>query len=127
MSFGNPSELFLLVRICFVRLMLFSVGACLVFVASTEHKIGLLPSMAIHISVTTCDACAADHMVRFTRPSPSVFVYSKQSKTGAGEGLGTRLVGMYPALLLHTPLVITISVYSWSHVDTSLVVCTIHH
>ena len=71
--------------------MLFSVRACLVFVARTERKISLLPSMAIHISVTTCDACAADHVVRFTRPSPSVFTYCKRSKTGAGEGLGTRL------------------------------------
>ena len=26
-----------------------------------------------------------------TRPSPSVFGYCKRSKTGAGEGLGTRL------------------------------------
>ena len=92
MSFGNPSELFLLARICFVRLMLFSVSACLVFVASTERKISLLPSMAIHISVTTCDACAADHVVRFTRPSPSVFAYCKRSKTGAGEGLGSVLL-----------------------------------
>ena len=91
MSFGNPSELFLLARICFVRLMVFSISACLVFVASSERKIGLLPSMAIHISVTTSDACAADHVVRFTRPSPSVFAYCKRSKTGAGEGLGTRL------------------------------------
>ena len=91
MSFGNPSELFLLARICFVRLMLFSVSACVVFVASTERKIGLLPSMAIYISVTTCDACAADHVVRFTRPFPSVFAYCKRSKTGAREGLGTRL------------------------------------
>ena len=76
----------------FVRLMLFSVGACLVFVASTERKIGLFPSIAIHISVTTCDACAADHVVRFTRPSPSVFAYCKRSKAGAREGLGTRLI-----------------------------------
>ena len=60
--FGNPLELFLLARICFLRLMLFSVSTCLVFIASTERKIGLLPSMAIHISVTTCDACAADHV-----------------------------------------------------------------
>ena len=64
MSFGNPSELFLLAQICFVRLMVFSVSACLVFIASSERKIGLLPSMAIHIGVTTCDACAADHVVR---------------------------------------------------------------
>ena len=38
--------------------------------------------------------CAADHVVRFTRPSPSVFAYCKRSKTGAGEGLGTRLGNM---------------------------------
>ena len=30
-------------------------------------------------------------MVRFTRPSDSVFAYCKQSKTGAREGLGMRL------------------------------------
>ena len=30
-------------------------------------------------------------MVRFTRPSGSVFAYCKRSKTGAEEGLGTRL------------------------------------
>ena len=92
MSFSNPSELFLLARICFLHLMLFSVSAYPVFVASRECKIGLLPGMAIHISVMTCDACAADHVVRFTRPSPSVFAYCKRSKTGAGEGLGTRLI-----------------------------------
>ena len=67
--------------------MLFSVGACLVFIASTERKIGFLTSMAIHISVTTCD------VLGFTRPSPSVFAYCKRSKTGAREGLGTRLDG----------------------------------
>ena len=62
---------------------------CLIFVASTEHKNGLLPSIAMHINVKTCDACDADHVVRFTMPSPSVFTYCKQSKTGAREGLGT--------------------------------------
>ena len=67
---------------------MFSVGACLVFIASTECKIGLLPSMAIHISVTTC---ADYHVVRFTRPSPSIFTYCKQSKTGGGEDLAMRL------------------------------------
>ena len=36
-------------------------------------------------------SCAVDHVVRFTRPSGSVFAYCKQSKTGAREGLGTRL------------------------------------
>ena len=86
MTFGNPSELFLLARIYyFVRLILFSIGACLIFVASTKRKIGLLPSMAVYISVTTCDACAMDHVVRFTRPSPSVFGYCKRSKTGDGK------------------------------------------
>ena len=58
----------------------------------SKRKIDLLPSMAIHIVVTTCDTCAMDHVVRFTRPSPSVFAYCKQSRTGAVEGLGTRLV-----------------------------------
>ena len=33
-----------------------------------------------------------DHVVRLTRPSGSVFAYCKRSKTGAGEGLGTRLI-----------------------------------
>ena len=91
----------------FLRLMLFSVSACLVFVASTEQKIGLLPSMAIHISVTTCDACAADH-VRFTRPSPS---YCKRSNTGAGEGLGTRLSLLSVAVGRHF-----LSVYACTHI-----------
>ena len=49
----------------------------------SEHKIGLLPSLAVHLSVTTCDTCAMDHVVRFTRPSPSVYAYCKQ-------GLGSR-------------------------------------
>ena len=101
MLFGNPSELFLLARIGIVRLMLFSISTFLVFVASTERKICLLCSMAIHISVTTCDGCAADHMVRFTRPCLSVFAYCKQSRTGGREGLGTRLVCyLLPLLLL---------------------------
>ena len=38
-----------------------------------------------------CDICAPDHVVRFTRPSPSIFAYCKRSKTGSGEGLGMRL------------------------------------
>ena len=37
-----------------------------------------------------CDITqGTDHVVRFTRPSGSVFAYCKQSKTGAGEGRGT--------------------------------------
>ena len=35
---------------------------------------------------------AADHVVRFTRLSGSIFAYCKRSKTGAGEGLGMRLM-----------------------------------
>ena len=62
MSFGNPLELCLLAQICFVRLTLFSVGTCLIFVASTERKISLLRSMAIHIKR---DARATYHVVRF--------------------------------------------------------------
>ena len=58
----------------------------------------------------TCDvSCAVDHVVRFTRPSPSVFAYCKWSKTGAGEGLGMRLdwsqqtkETVYPSLFFPT-------------------------
>jgi len=32
-----------------------------------------------------------DHMMKFPRPSPSVFAYCKQSKTGGVEGLGMRI------------------------------------
>ena len=45
---------------------------------------------------------AADHVVRFTRPSPSVFVYCKRSKTGAREGLGTRLFFLTCELIIPT-------------------------
>ena len=38
-----------------------------------------------------CSIASADQVVRFTRPSDSVFAYCKQSKTGAREGLGMRL------------------------------------
>jgi len=41
--------------------------------------------------VTTFDGRAADHVMKFPRPSPSVFAYCKRSKTGGVEGLGTRL------------------------------------
>ena len=61
---------------------MFTVGACLVFVASTECKIGLLCSLAIHIKVTTCDTCGVDDVVRNPQPFPSVFAYCKCSKTG---------------------------------------------
>ena len=40
----------------------------------------------------TCDvSCAVDHVIRFTRHSPSIFAYCMRSKTGAREGLRTRL------------------------------------
>jgi len=42
--------------------------------------------------VTTFDGRAADHVMKFPRPSPSVFAYCKRSKTGGVEGLGMRLV-----------------------------------
>ena len=41
------------------------------------------------------------HVIKWTRPSPSVFAYCKRSKTGRWEGLGTRLGVSYlpvPAL-----------------------------
>jgi len=38
-----------------------------------------------------CDvSCTVNHMVRFTRPSGSIFAYCKRSKSGAGEGLWER-------------------------------------
>ena len=72
-----------------IRLMLFSVAACFSFTARTESRSVFSTT---HISVTTCDTCAMDHVVRFTRPSPTVFVYCKQSRTGGGEGLAMWLV-----------------------------------
>jgi len=41
--------------------------------------------------VTTFDGRATDHVMKFPRPSPSVFAYCKRSKTGGVEGLGMRL------------------------------------
>ena len=81
-SFGNLSELCLPAWIYLVL----PVGACLLFMAGTECKISLLYCMARH-------NCVVDHMVRNPRPSPSIFAYCKRSKTGGGEGLGTRLLG----------------------------------
>ena len=40
----------------------------------------------------SCDVSrAADHVMKYPRPSPSVFAYCKRSKTGGVEGLETRL------------------------------------
>ena len=74
--------------VCFVGLMLFSVGACLMFVANTECKISLLCSMDIHTSVTKCDACAANHMIRFTRQEHRQLL---RSGGGGGGGLAARI------------------------------------
>jgi len=40
----------------------------------------------------TFDGRAADHVMKFCRPSLSIFAHCKQSKTGGVEGLGTRLI-----------------------------------
>ena len=54
---------------------------------SWRYKCGYVSNSRI------CDVTlAADHVIRFTRPSGSVFAYCKRSKTRAGEGLGTRLL-----------------------------------
>ena len=43
-------------------------------------------------SLAVCKNCdITDHVVRFTKLSPTIFAYCKRSKTGGGEGLGTRL------------------------------------
>ena len=39
----------------------------------------------------TFDSRTADHVMKFPRPSPSIFAYCKWSKTWSIEGLGTRL------------------------------------
>ena len=44
--------------------------------------------MAIHISVMICDACAADHVVRFTRPSPSLVTSRKQPTENPSGNVG---------------------------------------
>ena len=62
------------------------------------------------LSVTTCDTCAMDHVVRFTRLSPSIFAYCKWLKTGGGEGLGTRLDDWLPCTAL---LAVYIEDYYW--------------
>ena len=67
-------------------------------------------------------------MIKWTRPSSSVFAYSKQSKTGRWAGLGTRLISLlakkntytYPGkhkrgvLAVGTPY----SQLAWSHCPT---------
>ena len=50
-------------------------------------RLGLFPSMTVHVSVTTCDVRAEDHVVKFTRPSPSVFAYCKWSQNGGDQNL----------------------------------------
>ena len=44
------------------------------------------------MNMSPCLESVTSPVVRFTGPSGSVFAYGKRSKTGAGEGLGTRLV-----------------------------------
>ena len=67
-------------------------GAFPIFVASTECKICLLYHLPIE---RMRDSRATDHVMKFHRPSPSVFAYYKRSKTGGVEGLETRLA-LYP-------------------------------
>ena len=62
----------------------------------------------------TCDVvCAVDHVVRFIRPSPSVFAYCKRSKTTAGELL-------LRAELIHTSKMHPIFMRQQSACDISL-------
>ena len=86
MSFSNPLELCLLVWICWCQS-----PSALVFVDSTEHKIGLLNSMAIH---TKCNACATDHVIIFITSSHSIFSYIV-TKSWSQEGVGTSLPALF--------------------------------
>ena len=65
MLFGNPSVLCLLAQICFVRLMLLSVGTCL-HTPIKSHRIIYFVRIIRNctVGVTICDACATDHMVK---------------------------------------------------------------
>ena len=47
----------------------------------------LPPSVYLHVGIDT----DVIHVIKWTRPSPSIFAYCKRSKTGRWEGLGTRL------------------------------------
>ena len=60
------------------------------FVASTECKTGLIHHLAVGRGMTTYYGCTADHVMKFPRPSPSIFTYCKQSIMGRVEDLGTR-------------------------------------
>ena len=53
------------------------------------------------LTSTLCqpDTCIV-HMTKFPRPFPLNFAYCKRSKTGGGNGLGTRLVIEYPQAVL---------------------------
>ena len=56
------------------------------------------------------------HVIKWSRPSPSVFAYCKRSKTGRWEGLGTRLGVSYlpvPALWKEM-LIIPTNKKSWN-------------
>ena len=48
--------------------------------------VGCLPCMCLLPFYLT-----SPHVIKSPRPSPSVFAYCKQSKTGGGNGLGMRL------------------------------------
>ena len=49
----------------------------------------------------TFDGRATDHVMKFPRPSPSVFAYGKRSKTGGIEDPGTRLQCPMPTNAQH--------------------------
>ena len=74
--------------VCFIHLVQLSAGVCPVFIASTDQS---RTSLGCWKEVWWHDGCGVDHVMKFSRPSPSVFTYWKRSKTGGIEGLGTRL------------------------------------
>ena len=67
-----------------------SAAACSILIAGIECKNGLLYiTWLLRGGVTTHKGHAADHVIRFPRPSPSICIL-QVIKTGGLEGLGMR-------------------------------------
>ena len=63
-----------------------SAGACPIFVASSECKIGLVYHLAVErIYVMTYHGHATNDVIRFPRPSPSAFAYNEARITWITE------------------------------------------
>ena len=70
-----------------------------------------------HKTTETCKHCQLlciriyTYFGKWTRPSPSVFAYCKQSKTGRWKGLGMRLYLLHLVLHIHVSVLTLRKVY----------------